>query len=199
MGQLQKNAVALRFLFPMLLKKSIEYDTIYMYKIKIGVISVKHENSIVSDINIAYIGGGSRGWAWTLMNDLAKDEEIGGDVRLYDIDLEGAKINEKIGNALSAREDVKGKWTYKAYETIGEALTGADFVVISVLPGTFDEMESDVHTPEKYGNVIIPMAIIRRFDCILASKNKDIAKIFTFIFYHIFMLIAINIVLFIET
>ena len=33
------------------------------------------------------------------------------------------------------------------------------------------------YTPEKYGNVIIPMAIIRRFDCILASKNKDIAKI----------------------
>ena len=33
------------------------------------------------------------------------------------------------------------------------------------------------YTPEKYGNVIIPMAIIRRFDCILASKNKDIAKV----------------------
>ena len=27
------------------------------------------------------------------------------------------------------------------------------------------------YTPEKYGNVIIPMAIIRRFDCILADKN----------------------------
>jgi len=36
-------------------------------------------------------------------------------------------------------------------ETPGEALTGADFVIISILPGTFDEMESDVHTPEKYG------------------------------------------------
>ena len=33
------------------------------------------------------------------------------------------------------------------------------------------------YTPEKYGNVIIPMAIIRRFDCILAKKNKDIAKV----------------------
>lgn len=30
------------------------------------------------------------------------------------------------------------------------------------------------YTPEKYGNVIIPMAIIRRFDCILASKNTEI-------------------------
>lgn len=33
------------------------------------------------------------------------------------------------------------------------------------------------YTPEKYGNVIIPMSIIRRFDCILAKKNKEIAQI----------------------
>lgn len=33
------------------------------------------------------------------------------------------------------------------------------------------------YTPEKYGNVIIPMAIIRRFDCILADKNVEIEKI----------------------
>lgn len=33
------------------------------------------------------------------------------------------------------------------------------------------------YTPEKYGNVIIPMAIIRRFDCILADKNAEIEKI----------------------
>ena len=35
------------------------------------------------------------------------------------------------------------------------------------------------YTPEKYGNVIIPMAIIRRFDCILASKNEEILKVVT--------------------
>ena len=35
------------------------------------------------------------------------------------------------------------------------------------------------YTPEKYGNVIIPMAIIRRFDCILADKNAAIEKILT--------------------
>ncbi len=33
------------------------------------------------------------------------------------------------------------------------------------------------YTPEKYGNVIIPMAIIRRFDCILADKNTQIEKV----------------------
>lgn len=33
------------------------------------------------------------------------------------------------------------------------------------------------YTPENYGNVIIPMAIIRRFDCILADKNEEISKL----------------------
>ena len=33
------------------------------------------------------------------------------------------------------------------------------------------------YTPEKYGSVIIPMAIIRRFDCILAANNAAIDKI----------------------
>ena len=35
------------------------------------------------------------------------------------------------------------------------------------------------YTPEKYGNVIVPMAIIRRFDCILADKNAEILKVIT--------------------
>src|SRR5699024_3309695 len=42
-------------------------------------------------------------------------------------------------------------WTYNTAESLDEALTGADFVILSILPGTFDEMESDVHEPEKYG------------------------------------------------
>lgn len=33
------------------------------------------------------------------------------------------------------------------------------------------------YTPEKYGNVIIPMAILRRFDCVLDSKNAKIKAI----------------------
>lgn len=103
------------------------------------------------DVNIAYIGGGSRGWAWGLMSDLASEESISGTIRLYDIDQAAAKDNEIIGNRLQDRMDVLGKWTYKAVDSLSEALAGADFVVISILPGTFDEMASDVHEPEKYG------------------------------------------------
>ena len=105
-----------------------------------------YKNNRVEDVKIAYIGGGSRGWAWTLMKDLAKAEDISGSVYLYDIDYEAAKNNETIGNRIE-----QGAWKYVAAPTIGEALTGADFVIVSILPGTFDEMESDVHAPEKYG------------------------------------------------
>ncbi len=112
---------------------------------------MKYTEFGVKDIKIAYIGGGSRGWAWKLMSDLAVAEDISGTVDLYDIDYEAAQHNEIIGNKFNNADGAKSKWTYFARKTIGEALTGADFVIISILPGTFDEMESDVHTPEKYG------------------------------------------------
>ena len=110
-----------------------------------------NKNKVVNGIKIAYIGGGSRGWAWGLMSDLASCDDINGDVYLYDIDMEAAKNNEIIGNKFNNAEGAKSVWNYHAAETIEEALTGANFIVISILPGTFDEMESDVHTPEKYG------------------------------------------------
>ncbi len=106
---------------------------------------MKHYGKRVEDLQITYIGGGSRGWAWTLMSDLARAEDISGTVRLYDIDFDAACRNEKIGNG------IPHNFRYQAYESLPDALSGADFVVISILPGTFDEMESDVHWPEKYG------------------------------------------------
>ena len=112
---------------------------------------MKYENGKAKGVKIAYIGGGSRGWAWGLMSDLASQEKMSGDVYLYDIDFEAAKNNETIGNKYNAIDGVKSEWNYYAAKTPEEALTGADFVVISILPGTFDEMESDVHAPEKYG------------------------------------------------
>ncbi len=112
---------------------------------------MKIVNKKAENVKIAYIGGGSRGWAWGLMSDLAANEDMNGDVYLYDIDFEAAEANETIGNKYNDCEGAKSQWYYHAVKTPKEALTGADFVVISILPGTFDEMESDVHTPEKYG------------------------------------------------
>ncbi|SNX53414.1 alpha-glucosidase/alpha-galactosidase [Thermoanaerobacterium sp. RBIITD] len=141
---------------------------------------MRYVDDKVKDLNIAYIGGGSRGWAWNLMSDLAQEGSISGTVKLYDIDYKAAHDNELIGNSLSGREDVKGKWKYKAYESLKEALSDADFVIISILPGTFKEMESDVHMPEKYGiyqsvgDTVGPGGIVRALRTI--PMFVDIAK-----------------------
>lgn len=105
----------------------------------------------VSDVQIAYIGGGSRGWAWTFMTDLALEPNMSGTIRLYDLDENAAKANEIIGNHVTEREEAVGKWKYETYTDVEQVLTGADFIVISILPGTFDEMAVDVHTPERLG------------------------------------------------
>lgn len=110
-----------------------------------------YEGKSVKDIKIAYIGGGSKGWAWGLMSDLAVAGDMSGEVYLYDIDFDAAKANEIIGNKYNELDEAASKWIYKAVESEEEAYSGADFVIISILPGTLDEMESDVHAPEKYG------------------------------------------------
>lgn len=128
---------------------------------------MKYQKDKVSELKIAYIGGGSKGWAWGLMSDLASEASLSGTVALFDIDADAAQTNEIIGNSLKNREDVKGEWCYLCVESLNEALVNADFVVISILPGTFEEMESDVHTPEIYriyqsvGDTVGPGGLMR--------------------------------------
>lgn len=112
---------------------------------------MKYNNKKVSDVQIAYIGGGSRGWAWTFMTDLALEPQMSGTIRLYDIDKAAAKANEVIGNHLSQRPEAVGKWEYRTCDSLQAALEGVDFIVISILPGTFEEMAADVHLPERLG------------------------------------------------
>lgn len=118
--------------------------------------------STLHQIKIAYIGGGSQGWARSLMSDLAIDERMSGTVALYDLDFEAAQRNEVIGN-----HSGNGKWRYEAVSTLKKALSGTDIVIISILPGSLDDMEIDVHLPERcgiyqsVGDTVGPGGIIR--------------------------------------
>lgn len=105
----------------------------------------------LNNVKIAYIGGGSKNWAPELMSDLVLQGEFRGEVRLYDIDRSAAARNRELGNMISRRPDVMSAWRYEVSITMKDALADADFVVISIMPGTFEEMRSDVHAPEKYG------------------------------------------------
>ncbi len=102
-------------------------------------------------IKLAYIGGGSKLWGRIFMGDLACSEGLSGEIALYDIDREAAERNAKIGGFINKDKRAKSKFDYVVYDELERALDGADFVVISILPATFKEMRSDVHTPEKYG------------------------------------------------
>lgn len=102
-------------------------------------------------IKIAYIGGGSKLWARSFMQDLALAHGIGGQVCLYDIDREAAERNRKIAARIHAKTQAVAPFVYTVADTLEDALRGADFVLISILPGTFREMRSDVHAPEAFG------------------------------------------------
>lgn len=145
-----------------------------------------HQYNRVEDLNIAYIGGGSKNWAWTLMCDLAQEPKLSGRVRLYDIDMKSACENCDVGNGFLTRPDAPGKWRYEVAPTMEEALAGADFVVMSILPGTFGEMRSDVHLPERYGiyqsvgDTVGPAGLLRALRTIpiyagFAEKIKEYA------------------------
>lgn len=102
-------------------------------------------------VKIAYIGGGSKMWAQKFMADLAVSEGLSGEVALYDIDMPAAQRNARIAGYINCDPHTKSHFAYTLCPKLEDALTGADFVVISILPGTFTQMRSDVHAPEKYG------------------------------------------------
>ena len=91
-------------------------------------------------VKIAYIGGGSKAWARSFMQDLALAPDLAGEVALYDIDVPAAERNQIIGTKIQEKEEALSDFRYTVSQTLEEALTG-----------TFTQMHTDVHAPEEYG------------------------------------------------
>lgn len=102
-------------------------------------------------LKIAYIGGGSRDWARKLMIDLALCPDLAGEVALYDIDMESARLNEQLGNWVQTQNGIVSKWRYTAVSTLRETLHDADFVIISIQPGSLELMRDEIALAEEYG------------------------------------------------
>jgi galacturan 1,4-alpha-galacturonidase len=104
-------------------------------------------------LKIAYIGGGSRLWARKLMIDLALCPDLTGEVALYDIDMDSARLNEQMGNWIqtSGQPGVVSYWHYVTSPTLQDALKGADFVIISIQPGPLELMAEEIALAEEYG------------------------------------------------
>lgn len=110
-------------------------------------------NSLIDpqNLKITYIGGGSRVWARTLMADLALEPGLNGRIDLYDIDFHAARMNEMLGNWIGMHPKARSKWKYTAVKSLSQALEDADFVFISIQPGSFDLMAHEIAVAEKYG------------------------------------------------
>ena len=102
-------------------------------------------------LKIAYIGGGSRDWARKLMIDLALCPDLTGEVALYDIDMDSARLNEQLGNWMQTQNGVVSKWRYTAVSTLRETMHDANIVIISIQPGSLELMRAEIALCEQYG------------------------------------------------
>ncbi len=104
-------------------------------------------------ITLTYIGGGSKDWAHKYFSDILTQDKISGEIRLYDIDVPAAERNRLYFNKLKTDnpKEIKSQWNCVVIKDLSEALNGADFVIISILPYSLKNMKVDVHYPEKYG------------------------------------------------
>ncbi|MFP4106131.1 MAG: alpha-glucosidase/alpha-galactosidase [Phycisphaerae bacterium] len=102
-------------------------------------------------IKIAYIGGGSKSWCRKTMTDLALCEHLTGEICLYDINYEAAARNVKLGEQIFSHPDAKTTFKVTAEKNIGDALSGADFVVISISPGPVQMFANDLDITLKHG------------------------------------------------
>jgi alpha-galactosidase len=104
---------------------------------------------LASDLTIAYVGGGSRDWAPTVIQDLALSE-LAGTVRLYDTDRAAAERNARFGNWVGDR-DAAAPWEYHAVDALEDALAGADAVVLSTQYDPAETFVHDLDLPAEYG------------------------------------------------
>ncbi|MFW6302986.1 MAG: alpha-glucosidase/alpha-galactosidase [Candidatus Sumerlaeota bacterium] len=103
------------------------------------------------EIKVAYIGGGSRYWAQMVMTDLALAPELTGEIVLYDVNYGAALKNVKRAKDIYGHKDAKTVFKVSATKSIRKALTGADFVFLSILPGPMQMFANDIDIPKKYG------------------------------------------------
>ncbi|MFN2130838.1 MAG: alpha-galactosidase [Anaerolineae bacterium] len=106
---------------------------------------------MAKQIKIAYIGGGSRNWARHVMTDLALCEHLTGEIALYDIDYEAAQRNVELAQRIYSHPDAVTAFDVHAHHSAAEALQGADFVFLSILPGPMEMFANDLDIPAKYG------------------------------------------------
>ena len=92
----------------------------------------------MSDIKIAYIGGGSKHWARVMMQDLALTPGLSGELALYDINQQRSDANAELGAHIFGLTDAVSAFKVNAYSDRRAALQDADFVFRVYFAGAHD-------------------------------------------------------------
>ena len=102
------------------------------------------------NVKTSIIGGASITWMPTFINDLSNCKSmLGGEIALYDCDKKHLDIIIKFAAKLLAEKSLDIRLTVA--DTLEEALTGADFVVSTVLIGSHDVWKDEMNIIHKYG------------------------------------------------
>lgn len=105
----------------------------------------------MDSITLCYIGGGSQEWAVKLMRDLALQDGLSGELRLFDIDKAAVATNLQLGKALYSNPNAKSRFEVTSRDSLAGALDGADVVVLSIEPGPTEFRYADLEIPAEYG------------------------------------------------
>ena len=103
------------------------------------------------EIKIAYLGGGSRYWARDLITELALTPRLTGQIDLYDLDYAAAERNVAVAGRIYRRPEAVTRFSVRAVRRLADALTGADFVVLSIEPGPTAMRFADLVIPAHHG------------------------------------------------
>lgn len=101
-------------------------------------------------VKTSIIGGASITWMPTFINDLSNCGSMrGGEICLYDIDGENLEIIRQFAEKLLGEKGADIRLTIA--ENLDQALTGANFVVCTVLIGSHEVWKDEMNIIYKYG------------------------------------------------
>ena len=103
----------------------------------------------LGNCKIVIIGGGSYIWGPTLVSDFGLEPDLSGELWLMDIAQEPLDISSLAAERI-LREHESQLEIHKTTD-IDEALTDADYVVLTITTGGLAAMKNDLEIPEKYG------------------------------------------------
>ena len=101
-------------------------------------------------MKITIIGGSSYSWGPTFLRDIFITPTLkGATVTLHDIDSQRMNLIFRLGQKMLAHVD--GGFTLEQTLSLDEALTSADFVILTITTGGLETMRPDLEIPWKYG------------------------------------------------